>query len=224
MAEISTISAEMRERAGKGAARATRRSGRVPAVIYGDKKDPVMISVDPIQLTKYVKRGGFFSHVYDVEVGSEKHMVIPRDVQLHPVSDKVIHVDFLRVNKDSRLAVEVPIHFINDEESPGIKQGGVLNIVRHELELMVSPLAMPEFIEIDLTGREIGDSIHISEVVLPEGTRPVITDRDFTVATIAAPTVAPVEDEVEEGEEGEEGVEAAEGEEGGEGAEEKSEE
>jgi len=211
MAEISTIHAEARERAGKGAARATRRSGRVPAVIYGDKKDPVTISIDPNELNKYVKRGGFFSHAYSIELGSEKYTVIPRDVQLHPVTDRPIHLDFLRVSKDSRVAVEVPIHFINQEESPGIKLGGVLNIVRHELELMVSPLAMPEFIEIDLTGKEIGDSIHISQVNLPEGTRPTITDRDFTIATVAAPTVAVVEEETTEGE-GEEGAEGEEGE------------
>ncbi len=216
MAEISTISAEMRERAGKGAARATRRSGRVPAVIYGDKKDPVTISIDPIELNKYVKRGGFFSHAYSIEVGSDKHTVVPRDVQLHPVTDVPIHLDFLRVTKDSRISVEVPIHFTNHEESPGLKHGGVLNIVRHELELRVSPLAMPEFIEIDLTGTEVGDSIHISQVTLPEGTRPTITDRDFTIATIAAPTVAPVEEEEVEGE-GEEGVEGEEGAEGAEG-------
>lgn len=208
MADISTIRAEVRERAGKGAARATRRSGRVPAVIYGDKKDPVMISIDPNELNKYVKRGGFFSHAYSVELGSEKYTVIPRDVQLHPVNDRPIHLDFLRVNKDSKVAVEVPIHFINHENSPGIKLGGVLNVVRHELELMVSPLAMPEFIEIDLTGKEIGDAIHISHVTLPEGTRPTITDRDFTIATVAAPTVAVVEEEttaVEGAGEGEEG-------------------
>ena len=213
MADISTIHAEVRERAGKGAARATRRSGRVPAVIYGDKKDPVTISIDPNELNKYVKRGGFFSHAYSIELGSEKYTVIPRDVQLHPVTDRPIHLDFLRVNKDSKVAVEVPIHFINQEESPGIKLGGVLNVVRHELELMVSPLAMPEFIEIDLSGKEIGDSIHISQVALPEGTRPTITDRDFTIATVAAPTVAVVEEETTEAEGAEgEGAEGAEGE------------
>ena len=213
MADISTIRAEVRERAGKGAARATRRSGRVPAVIYGDKKDPVMISIDPNELNKYVKRGGFFSHAYSIELGSDKYTVVPRDVQLHPVTDRPIHLDFLRVNKDSRISVEVPIRFINQEESPGIKLGGVLNIVRHELELRVSPLAMPEFIEIDLSGKEIGDSIHISQVNLPEGTRPTITDRDFTIATVAAPTVAVVEEETTEGEGAEgESAEGAEGE------------
>ncbi|MDH5187708.1 MAG: 50S ribosomal protein L25/general stress protein Ctc [Rhodospirillaceae bacterium] len=211
MADISTIRAEVRERAGKGAARATRRSGRVPAVIYGDKKDPVTISIDPNELNKYVKRGGFFSHAYSIELGSEKYTVVPRDVQLHPVTDRPIHLDFLRVNKDSRISVEVPIHFTNHEDSPGIKLGGVLNIVRHELELRVSPLAMPEFIEIDLTGKEIGDSIHISHVTLPEGTRPTITDRDFTIATVAAPTVAVVEEETTEVE-GDEGGEDADGE------------
>ena len=211
MAEISKMSAAKRERAGKGAARATRRAGRVPAVIYGDKKDSLSISLDPIELKKYIMRGGFFSHVYDVSVDSDNHRVIPRDVQLDPVTDVPIHVDFLRVNKDVRLSVEVPIHFINEEESPGLKRGGVLNIVRHELELRVSPESIPEFIEIDLTGMDIGDSVHISKLTLPEGTRPTI-DRDFTIVTVAAPTVMPTEEEEAEAAAGEGGAEGAEGE------------
>ena len=207
MAEAYVLSAEMRERAGKGAARATRRSGRVPAVIYGDKKESVMISVEPVELTKFIKTGGFFSHLVEIQAGSDKHRVIARDIQLDPVSDRPIHIDFMRVTKGVKIAVNVPIHYINEEESPGIKRGGVLNVVRHDVELNVSPEAIPEFIEVDLTGVDIGDSIHISAVALPDGVVPTITDRDFTVATVAAPSaVKSAASEEEEGEvEGEEG-------------------
>ncbi len=215
MAEAFILSAEQRERAGKGAARATRRAGRVPAVIYGDKKEPVSISVEPLQLKKLIQTGGFFSHLVEIEVGSKKHRVIARDIQLDPVSDRPVHVDFMRVAKGTTIAVNIPIRYVNEEASPGIKRGGVLNIVRHEVELNVSPEAIPEFIEVDLEGREMGDSIHISQVVLPAGVAPTIADRDFTVATIAAPSSvksAASEDEEVEGEEGtvdaEEGGEA----------------
>jgi len=213
MASAFVLNAEMRERAGKGAARATRRTGRVPAVIYGDKKDSVMISIEPLELKRLAQTGSFFSHLVEIKVGSDSHRVIARDIQLDPVSDRPIHVDFMRVTKGSTIAVNVPMHYTNEEASPGLKFGGVLNIVRHEIELNVSPEAIPEFIEVDLTGTEIGDSIHISAITLPDGVTPTITDRDFTVATIAAPTVAKASEETE-GEEGEEGEEGAE--EGGE--------
>lgn len=204
MAEAFILSAEQRERAGKGAARATRRAGRVPAVIYGDKKEPVSISVEPLQLKKLIQTGGFFSHLVEIEVGSKKHRVIARDIQLDPVSDRPVHVDFMRVAKGTTIAVNIPIRYVNEEASPGIKRGGVLNIVRHEVELNVSPEAIPEFIEVDLEGREMGDSIHISQVPLPTGVAPTIAHRDFTVATIAAPSSvksAASEDEEVEGEE-----------------------
>jgi len=208
MAEAYVLSAELRERAGKGAARATRRAGRVPAVIYGDKKDPVMISVEPIELTKFINTGGFFSHLVEISAGDEKHRVIARDIQLDPVTDRPVHIDFMRVSKGTRIAVMVPMHYVNDEASPGIKRGGVLNVVRHEVELNVDPENIPEFIEVDLTGTDIGDSIHISAVGLPAGVTPTITDRDFTVATIAAPSSVKSSATDEEGEEGaEEGAE-----------------
>ncbi|MFC1673301.1 50S ribosomal protein L25/general stress protein Ctc [Pseudomonadota bacterium] len=219
MAEAYVLSAELRERAGKGAARATRREGRVPAVIYGDKKESVMISVEPIELTKFIKTGGFFSTLLEVTVGKDKHRVIARDIQMHPVTDRPMHIDFMRVTKGVKIAVNVPLHYTNEEASNGLKVGGVLNVVRHEVELYVAPDAIPEFIEVDLTGTELGDSIHISAVTLPDGVKPTITDRDFTVATIAAPSsVKSAADEEAEGEEGEEGAEGAEGaeEEGGE--------
>lgn len=218
MAEAYVLSAEKRERAGKGAARATRRSGRVPAVIYGDKKDSVMISVEPVELKKFIRTGGFFSTLLEIQAGSDKHRVIARDIQLDPVTDRPVHIDFMRVTKGVRIAVNVPIHYINEEESEGLKLGGVLNVVRHDVELLVSPEAIPEFIEVDMAPFIMGDSIHISAVSLPDGVTPTITDRDFTIATIAAPSSVKSagvdEDEAEEGAEGEEGAEATE--EGGE--------
>jgi large subunit ribosomal protein L25 len=234
MAEFSIIPAEVRERAGKGPARAVRRAGRVPGVIYGAKKDPALVTLDPLTLYKELRSGSFMATVYDVQIGEAKERVLPRDVQFDPVSDKAIHVDFLRVSAATRVTVAVPVNFLNEEESPGIKRGGLLNVVRHEIEMSCRADAIPPSIDIDLTGLEIGDSIHISGVVLPEGVELTISDRDFTVATVAAPTVVQEEaaaegEEVEgeelEGVEGEE-LEGVEGEEGeaAEGAEEKSEE
>ena len=211
MAEAYVLSAEMRERAGKGAARATRRAGRVPAVIYGDKKDSVIISVEPIELMKFIKTGGFFSTLLEIQAGSDKHRVIARDIQMDPVTDRPVHIDFMRVTQGVKIDVNVPIHYINEEQAPGLKVGGVLNIVRHDVELSVSPEAIPEFIEVDLTGLDLGDSVHISAVALPDGVTPTIADRDFTIATVAAPSAvksAASEEEEGEGEEGaEEGVE-----------------
>ncbi len=221
MAQPHQLNAKIRERAGKGAARATRRAGRVPAVIYGNKQEPVLISVDPVDLMKELQQPGFFSHVYEIAVGGETYKVLARDLQTHPINDLPTHVDFMRFSKKTRLAVDVFVEFINEEECPGLKEGGVLNVVRHDVELRCSPDAIPESLEADLSGLEIGDTLHISAIKLPEGAELTITDRDFTVATIAAPTVFT---EVEEGDEdGEEG--AGEGTEGGdgEGGEEKSE-
>lgn len=214
MADVHSLAAELKERAGKGAARAVRRGGRVPAVIYGAKKDPVMISLDPRDVSREVNSGGFFATLFDIQVGKGKERVLPRDLQLHPVTDQPLHIDFLRVSAATEVTVEVPCVFINEEESPGLKRGGVLNVVRYEVEVVCRADAIPQQIEIDLTGLEIGDGVHISNVNLPDGVSPSITDRDFTIATVAAPTV--VQEEEAEGEEGEavEGeVPAAEGEE-----------
>lgn len=188
MSQSMTLKAETRDRVGKGSARAARRSGRVPAVIYGEKQAPVAISIDRVDLMKLINRGHFMSSTLDVEVGNNKERVLPRDIQLHPVTDWPIHVDFLRIGKHATIEIMVPVVFINHEKSPGLKRGGVLNIVRHEVELRCPADNIPGDIIIDVDGLEIGDSIHISAVALPAGVKPVIQDRDFTIATIVAPS------------------------------------
>ena len=187
MAETQTLKAEAREKGSKGAVRSLRRQGRVPAVIYGDKKSPELITVSYKDVSALYQTGTFMSHTLDVEIGGKTERVIPRDVQFEPVRDFIIHVDFLRLGKNATIVVDVPVHFHNHEASPGLKAGGVLNIVRHEIELSCPASAIPEQIDIDLKGYEMGDSIHISAVSLPSNVKPTITDRDFTIATIAAP-------------------------------------
>ncbi len=198
---------------GTGGARAIRREGRIPGIVYGGKDAPLNISLETKEVSKQIKTGHFQSTVYMLDMDGTKIRAIPRDVQVDPVRDFPIHVDFMRLAKDAVVDVDVPVHFLNDGASPGLKRGGVLNIVRHEIALRCPADSIPESIEIDLTGTEIGDSIHISAVKLPEGTTPTITDRDFTVATIAG---RGAEETAEE-----ESVEEAEGEEE---AEEKTEE
>ena len=211
MADVSSMSAQPRQAVGKGAARAARRAGLVPGVIYGTGVDTVSVAIDSKSFSLEYGKGGFFSRLYELDLGGEKMRVLPRDVQVHPVTDSPLHVDFLRLTADSRIDVEVAVQFINDEESPGIKRGGVLNVVRHTIELNCRADSIPETIIVDLTGLDIGGSVHISHIDLPDGVTPTITDRDFTVATVAAPTV--VEEEKPETEEGEEGLAAeAEGE------------
>jgi large subunit ribosomal protein L25 len=195
MSEIESLSAEPRARAGKGGARATRRAGRVPAVVYGGAVPPVMVSVDYNTLIREVKKGGFTHRVFTLDIGGDQVSVVPRELQLDPVRDQPLHVDFLRIVKGAEIDVEVPIAFLNEEASPGLKRGGVLNVVRHELSLRVRNDAIPDTIEIDLTGLAIGDSIHLSNIVLPDGAKSTITDRDFTIATIAPPTVLTADEE-----------------------------
>lgn len=185
MAELQTLKATARPRAGKGAARAVRREGLVPAVIYGDRKEPETIALDANDLWKTVTRGKFLSTVFEVEVGGKKLRVLPRDVQLDPVKDRPIHVDFQRVAADGMVRVNVPVKFVNELLSPGLKRGGVLNIVRHDVEVICPADAIPAFFEFNLEGLEIGRSIHISATTMPPNVRPTITNRDFTVATIA---------------------------------------
>ena len=187
MSDITTISASERERVGKGSARAARRAGLVPAVIYGDKKDPVGITMESREVTKIVHQPGIFGRLLDIDVAGTKSTVLTRDIQFHPVSDKIMHMDFLRVSQSATVAVAVAVEFINEDKCPGIKVGGVLNVVRYEVELNCPATAIPEKITIDLEGVKIGDSIHISAIPLPDGVTPTITDRDFTVATLASP-------------------------------------
>lgn len=189
MSDIVTLAGEVRERAGKGAARATRREGRVPGVIYGNKQEPLLISLEPKQFDKELHRAGFFARLFDVSVGSDKHRVIARDVQFDVVTDRPLHVDFLRVSATSTIHVNVPVHFINQDKCPGLRRGGVLNIVRHEVELICHANEIPDEIVVDLLPYDIGTSIHISMVTVPSGAKPAIADRDFTIATVAAPTV-----------------------------------
>jgi large subunit ribosomal protein L25 len=188
MSDLLTLSAEPRERAGKGASRALRREGRVPAVIYGDNKEPETIHVEEKALIKALMTGHFGNSIVEITVGGAVTRTLPKDVAFHPVSDRPIHVDFMRLGKDSTIHVEVPVSFTNEEASPGLKRGGVLNIVRHELELVCAADKIPDEIAIDVSGFDVGDSIHISHVKLPDGAKSAITDRDFTIATIVAPS------------------------------------
>jgi large subunit ribosomal protein L25 len=197
MAKAVSLKAEARDRAGKGATRSVRRQGLVPAVIYGDKKEPKLVSLRYGDLLPHVNTGRFTATLVDLDVEGETMRVIPRDVQFEPVRDFIIHVDFLRLGKDARIRVEVPVHFRNHEASPGLKAGGVLNIVRHEIEFFCPADDIPQEVVVDLTGLHIGQSVHVSEVKLPAGAKPTIADRDFTIATIAAAAVVPVEEEVE---------------------------
>ena len=188
MSEQLTLPAEARERAGKGASRALRREGRVPAVIYGNKQDPVSVHVEEKLLTKMLSTGHFMNSIVMIEASGQAHRTLPKAVDFHPVSSRPIHVDFLRVGEHSQVHVNVPIRFTDEEESPGIKRGGVLNAVRHDLELICDAAEIPDEIAVSLAGLDIGSTIHISDVKLPKGAKSAIDDRDFTVATVVAPS------------------------------------
>lgn len=188
MSDTLTLPAEARERAGKGASRALRRSGRVPAVVYGGNEEPLAIHVEEKELVRQLGTGHFFNSIVEVEVGGAKVRTLPKDVAFHPVSDRPLHADFLRLSKDAKVHVNVPVVFVNEAASPGLKRGGVLNVVRHDLDLLCDADKIPDEIAIDVTGLDVGDSIHISHVKLPAGTASGITDRDFTIATIVAPS------------------------------------
>jgi len=188
MSDQLTLSAEARDRAGKGASRALRREGRVPAVIYGNKEEPVSIHIEEKFLNKQLSTGHFMNTVVMLDIGGKTVRTLPKDVAFHPVTDRPLHVDFLRISEHAKVHVEVPVHFVDEETSPGIKRGGVLNIVRHELELVCDAAEIPDQVDISLAGFDVGDSIHISAVKLPKGVESAITDRDFTIATIVAPS------------------------------------
>ncbi|MCC5981071.1 MAG: 50S ribosomal protein L25/general stress protein Ctc [Oceanicaulis sp.] len=178
------VSVDVRERTGTGGARAARREGRVPGVLYGGTRGPVAISVKANELRKAINTGKLIAQMVDLEHKGERQPVIARDIQFHPVTDEPVHIDFYRVEENSVITLNVPVHFINDEKSPGLKRGGVLNVVRHDVEVRCKAGNIPSEITVDLTGYEIGDSIHISAVTLPDGVKPVITNRDFTLATV----------------------------------------
>lgn len=217
--QVSEIKAVARPRAGTGGARATRREGRVPGVVYGDAREVETIAMDGRELSIVIGRGKFLSTVFDLDIDGKKSRVIPREVQVDPVKDLPIHVDFQRVGAGARIRVDVPVRFANEGLSPGLKRGGVLNVVRHEIEVTCPADAIPDYFEFNLEGLEIGRSVHISAIKLPEGVKPTILNRDFTVATIAGhkieeepvagAEVAAVEGAVPA--EGEEGAPAAEG-------------
>ena len=210
MSDQLTLSAEARDRAGKGASRELRREGRVPAVVYGGKEEPTTIHVEEKALVKALGTGHFMNSIVMVEIGGKAVRTLPKDVAFHPVTDRPLHVDFFRLSKDAKVDVAVPVTFINEDLAPGLKKGGVLNVVRHELELVCDADKIPDEIVIDVTGREVGDSIHISHVTLPAGSTSAITDRDFTIATIVAPSAmkSNAGDTAAEGEAAEDGSEA----------------
>lgn len=207
MSDTITLAAETRDRAGKGASRSLRREGRVPAVIYGQNKEPAGIHLEEKELVKALMTGHFFNSV--VMLNGER--TLPKDVAFHPVTDRPLHVDFLRIGEHSTVTVAVPVVFTDEDESRGLKQGGVLNITRHEVELVVDAANIPAELTISLKGREIGDSIHISDVALPKGAQPAIEDRDFAIATIVPPTVPTAADEAADADAGAAGDNTAEG-------------
>ena len=207
MSKSIKLDATLRETAGKGTARAERRAERIPAVIYGDNKEPVMISIPQKELVMQIRAGGFLTKITDIKVGANTHHVLTRDVQFHPVTDRPLHVDFLRVSDKTKINVFVHTSFINEEAAPGIKRGGVLNVVRHEVELWCAANSIPEYLEIDLTGLEVGDSVHFHDIKLPAGVE-FSSEENSTICTIVAPS-ALVSEENEAAAEGDAAAPAA---------------
>ena len=202
----TNLSAETRKSVGKGNSRALRREGRIPAVVYGNKLEPLSISLSERDLNTELRKEGFFNKLCDLEVGKDKVLVLPQAIALHPVTDRAEHLDFLRVSDKTKVTIDTPVKFENEEECPGIKKGGILNIVRYSVEVSCPASNIPELFVVDLTGLELGDSIRFSNIKdVAEGVVPTITDRDFIIASVVAPAalVSEGEDTVEEGEEGE---------------------
>lgn len=177
-----------------------RNDGMVPAIIYGENKDPILITVDTKIIKKQIQQTGFFSRQFELKIGNDSHRVLPKDLQLHPVKETIVHLDFLRVGQNTKVTVSVPVRFINENSCDGLRQGGVINVVRHDIEVKSPVNKIPEAFEVDLDGLQIGDSIHVSSIKIDEEVKLMVTDRDFTIATIAPPTVIPVEEEKVEGE------------------------
>ncbi|MGZ9096858.1 MAG: 50S ribosomal protein L25/general stress protein Ctc [Micavibrio sp.] len=197
MAKNYALLAEKRDRAGKGVARALRREKRIPAVVYGDGKEPVLVSLLEKDISKEYQRGFMFTHLCDLEVGGAKQLCIARDIQLHPVTDRIEHADFLRVTPKTKIVVDIPVHFMNHEASPGLKAGGVLNIVAHELPVLCSATDIPESIDVDLSGAEIGDALYLGKSKLRSSAVPVDNDPEYVLATIQAPKAAIADEEAD---------------------------
>ena len=200
MSKETSLDAELRLGAGKSSVKKVISAGKIPSVIYGLGEDPINISLDKILVQKEINAGGFLTRIFSLNIDGKKNLAIPREVQFHPLSDKPIHVDFLRLAPDSKITLDIPTRFINEETSPGLKRGGVLNVNRRTIQLSCPASNIPEEIIFDLDGLEIGDTIRISSVTLPDGVVPLITDRDFTVASVAAPTVVKEPETPTEGE------------------------
>jgi large subunit ribosomal protein L25 len=205
MAETMTLAAELRTRSGKGGARAARRAGRTPGIIYGNQQEPVMISLNAAELTRQVRRPGFLNHVFELDLGGRKERVLPREVQNHPLSGLPLHVDFMRFSEATTISVEVEVRFENEDKSPGLKRGGVLNVVMRTVEVVCRPDAIPEFLSVDLAGLNVGDVVHIDALTLPPGVELGDTGEDATIASIAAPSTEelPAAAEPEDSAEGE---------------------
>ena len=197
------LKALAREDSGKSSARAMRKKGLIPAILYGGKDAPQSLGFDAMSLTKKAHDKGFMTKLVSIELGGKNIRAIPRETQLHPLTGRILHIDFMRLGADSRIDVEVAMNFINEDKSPGLKRGGVLNIVRHEVELSCPAESIPDILTANLEGLEIGDAIHISHIALPDKVHPTISDRDFTIATIAAPAIIASEEESEESAEAE---------------------
>lgn len=208
------LKGEQRERAGKGVARALRRENKIPGVIYGDGKAPVSVALDAKYVNLQYKKGGMYTSLCNLEIGNDKHLVLARDIQLHPVNDYVWHIDFLRVTPKTKLTIAIPLKFLNEAECPGLKEGGVLNVANWEIELVCSATDIPDHIDVDLSGVNKGDHITISQVKLPAGAAPADKSHDFVVAAVNEPRrvieEVPVAAAPAEGEAGAEGA-AAEG-------------
>ncbi|NKD55333.1 MULTISPECIES: 50S ribosomal protein L25/general stress protein Ctc [unclassified Haematospirillum] len=189
MVDVVTFKVEAREKAGKGAARAVRRQGLVPGVIYGDRQAPVLVQMDPRQLVAALHKSGFYSRQYDLEMpDGTKHRALAHDVQFHVVTDAPQHIDFLRINRDTPVHADVTVEFVNQDKCPGLKQGGVLNIVRHSIPVIAKADDLPESFRVDLSNVALNASVHISDIAMPTGVRPSVTERDFTIASITAPS------------------------------------
>lgn len=188
MTDVVVLAANPRESVGKGTAREVRRNNQIPAVIYGDKKAPVAISLDANTMARYVNKPSFFTHMFDIELDGKKHRVLPRDVQFDPVTDRALHIDFLRVSTSTKVRLHVPVLFADQDKCPGIKRGGTLNIVHHELEVLCVPGKIPTAFTVSLEGYGIGEAIHLSAVKLPEGVTLTTHEKDFTIASIAVPS------------------------------------